>query len=96
MKKLTTLLFSLAFSTAALAEPVPRFEEFLTIMREHNCELTYEDAMQVLVRDAGFKKEDLRDVSRYALDNGIATMINSREDDGTEDLLTLSESHCKG
>lgn len=49
MKKLTTLLFSFAFSTAALAEPVPRFEEFLTIMREHNCELTYKDAMQVLV-----------------------------------------------
>ncbi|WP_297341089.1 hypothetical protein [Pseudophaeobacter sp.] len=103
MKKITTLVFTLACSTPVWAEPVPKFDEFLTIMRTHDCKMTFAEATQIFVEGAGFELEELKRVNRYAMENGIAHMENgiahmenaSRANPGGE-LLILSDSSCKG
>ncbi len=96
MKNIPTLLFVLACATPVWAEPVPRFDEFLTIMRAHDCKMTFAEATQILVEEAGFELDELKTVSRYAMDNGIAHMENSSRENPGGELLILSESSCKG
>lgn len=96
MKKITTLVFTLACSTPVWAEPVPKFDEFLTIMRTHDCKMTFAEATQIFVEGAGFELEELKRVSRYAMENGIAHMENASRANPGGELLILSESSCRG
>ncbi|MEP4038678.1 hypothetical protein [Pseudophaeobacter sp.] len=96
MKKVSTLIITLTCATPAWAEPVPRFDEFLTIMRAHDCKMTFDEATQILVEEAGFELDELKTVSRYAMKDGIAHMENSSRENPGGELLILSENSCKG
>ncbi|MBO9471973.1 hypothetical protein J7413_00335 [Shimia sp. R10_1] len=95
MKKISLAALAISCASTAFADAAPRYDEFLAIIRDNGCSITWQEMQVVFLEGAGFEVEQVQDLAGYAIENGAATLENNRSEPDN-DKLVLSKAACKG